>query len=1368
MEQLWYTSCKSGIQHRNGVGVRAASAELSNVASPTYRRLQPYLKYNLPKGASPVRTLPEHAPVSLAFVHLEREKYLIHKAYVGLDFTGQRHGNFFSHLIGGIPANWTLREAINLWGSPVWAKDDQSIGSSTYELPSIEADDEKLGTSHFDPGSSFDPKLREALAFVIEAYLTLLAADPSQRLYIAAPSGVVATLLWGLGQSLPRGLLRDATFTTFTDDPTPSPTLPRIVGVSWGDVQGQPGTPIVADLPPACYRGAGFGINTYMDNKKSLDLPSKNGVKEFAQFAVRSLGNTDGVLNQLVNAAERSKVDDIDELLLFYRLKSKSITEFSQEDLRVLLRSEHLYHLACDLLKERAVQNTLIQVAITDTETWNLKWDPILSSFQKWALRANDRWPTLTLVSQAAGIKVVQYLRSHNFQFGVLLFDRIAEPWAASPTQVYLHLFRELTPMVRERSLQPDARIWMLKRANKLFAENLEQNDRAGIDAYIMEWLRPTWQEAWQLLGSELPFDWRVQIAESLVKLPAQDGPACATIVEKYHSEFGAAIENLGREHPSRRTVQSFIAQVVCYTQRNKYSLVAHALPVVSDDVVLTGAIVTDARLSMDDLRLLLQQNSQHLSESTLASLVARYCSALQSWTAQAWLLEYSQLASMALESPEVREQLFREVVENTVWWQQKRRTAQVPPAHLFGGIAPKSPISENLIRHAIKQTIILLRNDQPQKAGYFWDEFVRILAPGDTAYVDMLLELVHGLPLPSTFSSSDGRKREWERQAWVLQRAGYGWQRLPEQRGEIERALSSWLQIPAWALNDCLKLQGEIPDNWKVTALSDAIQSGNLRDEAPELVARYSQLVEEALLLLLERRSARSAVLDFVSYGLGRSTPHAKELLLTIVQHPAARNDFDSIFQRANVSPDDMAWLLERAPTVFLVELERRKTIIDSARKYLHGINEKRLFDPTVKDIVNRLANYPIESIKQNDLGLFPSLKFLIEEAKLWQLVSKFQTLPSEQDLRNLSEMLRNIGYGDIEPAKQRDTVLRLVAAQHTGYPTLEKLLKAVGTGSPNRIPEYFQLMLESGIHDTERLLDYVCVAWESKPYSELDESIRRECRKVLDEHWGRFPGLQANVDIAYADWSKRNSSQAGYNRWKEQMTKRIDQHSGSRNFWSVTTNFLPGLFGTKGTEKGTNRNTRIDPLTTKLEDQVQSIQPPTPTHTASQYPENRAPRPEPPLSPQQPRTFWLYRVKTDFLRVRTIRFEWKGDGPLDYSVLDLWGQILDDNESLIKDDYVLIQISKESDNDVAESTREYIVSQVPKQSLVRWRNKRFDVLRVSDSEQLKDQVERRLGKSGRYYTDRKPPFGSQTILPWQTGDIVLIQVEDNRQFTL
>ena len=1369
MEQLWYTSCKSGIQHRNGVGVRAASKELSNVASPTYRRLQPYLKYNLPKGASPVRTLPEHAPVSLAFVHLEREKYLIHKAYVGLDFTGQRHGNFFSHLIGGIPANWTLREAINLWGSPVWAKSDQSIGSSTYELPSIEADDEKLGTSHFDPGSSFDPKLREALAFVIEAYLTLLAADSSQRLYIAAPSGVVATLLWGLGQSLPRGLLREATFTTFTDDPTPSPTLPRIVGVSWGDVQGQPGTPIVADLPSACYRGAGFGINTYMDNKRSLDLPRKDGVKEFAQFAARSLGNTDGVLNQLVNAAERSKVDDIDGLLLFYRLKSRSITEFSQEDLHVLLHSEHLFHLACDLLKERAVQNTLIQVAITDTETWNLKWNQRLSSFQKWASRANDRWLTLTLVSQAAGIEVVQYLRSHNFQFGVLLFDRIAEPWAASPTQVYLHLFRELTPMVRERSLQPDARIWMLKRANKLFAENLEQNDRAGIDAYIMEWLRPTWQEAWQLLGSELPFDWRVQMAESLVKLPAQDGLTCATIVEKYPSEFGTALENLGHQRVDRPDVRRFISQVVCFTRSPKYSLVARVLSVVSDDAVLTGAIVTDARLSIDDLRLLLQQNSQHLSESNLASLVARYCSALQSWTAQAWLLEYSQLASMALEIPEVREQLFREVVENTVWWQQKRRTAQVPPAHLFGGIAPKSPMSQNLIRHAIKQTIILLRNDQPQKAGYFWDEFVRILAPGDTAYVDMLLELVHGLPLPSTFSSSDGRKREWARQAWVLQRAGYGWQRLPERRGEIERALSSWLQIPAWALIDCLELQGEVPDNWKVTALSDAIQSGNLRDEASELVVRHPQLVAEALLSLLNKRSARSAVLGFVSYGFGRSTPHTKGLLLQLARHPEARDDIDSIIQSANVSLDDMAWLMEQAPNVFLHELERRKTIIDSARKYLHGLNEKRLFEPTAKAIVDHLASYPVDSIKQSDSAQIFALLLLRSEARLWQLIGRFPMLPSEQELTELRNMLLQIQDSGIDPANQRDTVLRLMAAQYTGYHTLSKLLTAMGTGNLNRIPGFFKLMIESGNQNPERLLQYVLIAWENRIELELDEMTQRDCRIILDEYFRQQPGLQSDVNLAYSRWSEVQNKPEGYRQWQGHTSGRRGMQNANvnRNFVEGVSSLLGGLLGGKGREKDTSHEKRPVP---QREQRGKPIQPnePTPAKSATSalISSGQSPDLYNSKDPIGPQIFWLYYVKHSF-KVQAILHQQKGAGPTDYVAIDLQGRQLADQELLSPGNCVLLRAHARPGIDEAENERQKIINQVHSQNFVilgsRQYRREYRFFLVSESETIENQVAHQLPeRRSRSLDESASSPRVESKPPWRPGDIILIREED------
>jgi hypothetical protein len=159
-------------------------------------------------------------------------------------------------------------------------------------------------------------KVEEYLPFVIQAFLSL---EQKQKIYIAAPSDIVAILIWGLTQCIPRSLIERLTFSTYEYDVSQSSGL--IIGTSWftnPPLNNRENAQ--QDLPAFCY-DEGLAINCYSDSGKYSKLDPDTLVASYARYATKSLVSAQMIrLHELLRKAERMAIEDIGDFELLVKI----------------------------------------------------------------------------------------------------------------------------------------------------------------------------------------------------------------------------------------------------------------------------------------------------------------------------------------------------------------------------------------------------------------------------------------------------------------------------------------------------------------------------------------------------------------------------------------------------------------------------------------------------------------------------------------------------------------------------------------------------------------------------------------------------------------------------------------------------------------------------------------------------------------------------------------------------------------------------------------------------------------------------------------------------------------------------------------
>jgi hypothetical protein len=429
-EQFWYTWSDSGFGRTTGLRVRAASAGMTNTESEQMRQLINLVSYELPKDTDPYLP-PEKAPTCLAFLRPDitgRKSVLIQKRYTGLDGM-RRPGAYSSRLILDPPhitfsrikfPIFTAREAIQLWDSTFWDISEEHYPGGKRDMPLLSGPELLAGPLKEDAVAS----LASAFRYVLSAFLKLPEFRGQQRLYIVAEPNIVAKLIWGLTNALPRTLpgIRNLTFTTY-ETALESKTLPTIVGTCWLPEHSRSSRREALDLPDAYYQpnnAYGFAINCNVPGRTTpLPSPHSPEISKFIDFGVKCFANkTYKELKEIIDEAEIDGVSGMRDLFYLYASYQEELSKSQVIDLlsdlflkvhnviegakRIFYNPTQLpsniqmprigpFQLQAKMLKRAKVRESIIHVITQDSLWWQQEGRKLLDQLRDYSTNSAEQ-----------------------------------------------------------------------------------------------------------------------------------------------------------------------------------------------------------------------------------------------------------------------------------------------------------------------------------------------------------------------------------------------------------------------------------------------------------------------------------------------------------------------------------------------------------------------------------------------------------------------------------------------------------------------------------------------------------------------------------------------------------------------------------------------------------------------------------------------------------------------------------------------------------------------------------------------------------------------------------------------------------------
>ncbi|MEI8372627.1 MAG: hypothetical protein WCJ35_07315 [Planctomycetota bacterium] len=325
MKQLYYTSCREGesVNGRSGFQIRAISRD---VDSDRVRAALRFAGYSLPEGTQGSEEVVSTSPVRLILVDTpDAGKLICHSVYVGKDPTTGRFGNFFSHLLLEVPSEIDASRAIASWGSDGWQRADIRSGSVLPDLSDLPVGD-TLNDAELGSFLTSDEN-RAMFSFVLTAHLCSAAEE---RIFVAARPEDAALCVYGMTRTLPTGLLKTLSFSTFENQPLSC--YSRLVATHWNETH-----PMSAiDLPSSCYSDGAAGYNIYSGRHTTLPRTC-----EYVEFAIEALvsGNRDD-LDRLLAICEKYRVESAEHLEIVFRFHHQPQSASAEELLQALGRAE--------------------------------------------------------------------------------------------------------------------------------------------------------------------------------------------------------------------------------------------------------------------------------------------------------------------------------------------------------------------------------------------------------------------------------------------------------------------------------------------------------------------------------------------------------------------------------------------------------------------------------------------------------------------------------------------------------------------------------------------------------------------------------------------------------------------------------------------------------------------------------------------------------------------------------------------------------------------------------------------------------------------------------------------------------------------
>src|SRR6266567_1964379 len=561
LEQLWYTWSAVGLGPLSaGFRIRAASRGLSDVSSPHVQALDRYLRFVLPAGTDPFAITPDMAPICLSLIQTEQGEWiLVNKTYIGKDGVG-RPGAFFVHLLSNLPPDFSAPQAISLWRSPFLRSSDidQSSGDQLngVQLDSVTFDDLKQWIPReidiMHPKGINSSWVYDCFPLVIRAYLMWrkrweqwkqqppipghqgMPQSEPPRLYIAAPSDMVAAFIQGITCCLPQQLLTDLTFSTYEYD-VRSKGQVLLAGTTWAPSPDDK-TNANQDLPSACYQ-EGVAINCYNYNELKTQLELDPFAISFAAYATQCLVTDsflelDWLFSEKIVLTSNLNVSSFLQAYDSYIVKAQNPT---QKDVELFLDNAD-----ADMLSRVHVQDLILRLAMHDLLWLNNFLRPSLMSLYKQSKAKSKLANSLAQLAKAASHKAAETVNTDD----IIAFDAVLSVMcqiADSKSEVW-----RIQPSIF--AAQPNIQSFLTKYSNARF-QLLELWNQSSPPLNIGE-VRPFLNvpernfEAFYSLN--LPPEWKYIATEVLViSAIAQD--AVLILGQKYQHPVAALMQHLSQ-----------------------------------------------------------------------------------------------------------------------------------------------------------------------------------------------------------------------------------------------------------------------------------------------------------------------------------------------------------------------------------------------------------------------------------------------------------------------------------------------------------------------------------------------------------------------------------------------------------------------------------------------------------------------------------------------------------------------------------------------------------------------------------------------------------------------------------------------------
>ncbi|HEY0755600.1 MAG TPA: hypothetical protein VGD98_16700 [Ktedonobacteraceae bacterium] len=603
LDQLWYTWSKNGLDSMAmGYRVRAASGDLHNTQSMRYRVLDRFLRYEAPQGININEFDARIAPISYAFISNGPERLLIRKVFKGRDLVG-RNSVFFTHLIAGLPDEFTVRDAIRLWNcSELWvdsedqkAPNDTSLDPIPFAVLKRYAD--RVQATPSLPFAAMRPQLENLL-------LALLSQNSYlPKIMLMGRSEPATALIYGLTHCLPLTLLGNFTFTTYESTLNEleatiltTVTSTELTNPTFLEIRSNDLLPI---SPSNLQK-----YKTYV--KVSLDYLMSNSGETFLGF-----------LKRMENHQCQSSEQLIEEFNLAF---GQGPLTFKQVETIITHASEYSAKLRDPLFQQQSAA-----LLVENSEYWHTQghktFQQVITKLS--SIDQNDpAYQAFTSYVQSIATYLLGTLREGLQQFKMLEAQG-KSPWQllrhagdllvalvppASQEAFWAHLLGEFAQPAFQTLIKTDGlwpfQLWLLEQAAQL-----PQPQRWY--TLVQPWLEiPAWDKLEKVFALQLPAEWTYAAIYGRI----QDVPRSALpVMQKNEALFISALQQLLQQggHSSINATGIFFQHLVEYGYTNRVPFLLALLNAYAESgfvqtLFAAVGLATPARLQPAEVSLVL------------------------------------------------------------------------------------------------------------------------------------------------------------------------------------------------------------------------------------------------------------------------------------------------------------------------------------------------------------------------------------------------------------------------------------------------------------------------------------------------------------------------------------------------------------------------------------------------------------------------------------------------------------------------------------------------------------------------------------------------------------------------------------------